>query len=212
MIVICSPHAVASHWVNEEIRQFASLGRKDQIFCLIVDADPGGIGTASTCFPAALAEIGLQEPLAADIRKWADGKHLSKLKIVSGMLGLPLDQLRRRDLQKRQKVWAFASVAALAIAVVTIRAITSRITAQQRRDSGESLVAYKLNELRTMLNIKNDPENLSRLAQWSEQELGKLIGDAGVGENALVNSAMELRKLGNDHYQSGALDKALGKF
>jgi hypothetical protein len=65
MIVVCSPDAAASFWVNEEIRQFASLGRAKQIFCVIVDGEPGGIETASTCFPDALAEIGLQEPLAA---------------------------------------------------------------------------------------------------------------------------------------------------
>jgi hypothetical protein len=28
LIVVCSPEAAASFWVNEEIRQFASLGRE----------------------------------------------------------------------------------------------------------------------------------------------------------------------------------------
>ena len=137
MIVVCSPEAAASHWVNEEIRQFASLGRKDRIFCVIVDGEPPGPGVPSTCFPAALEEIGLHEPLAADVRKWADGKHLSKLKLVSGMLGLPLDQLRRRDLQKRQKVWTMAAIASVALAAVLVTAVTSRMAAEQRRDSGE---------------------------------------------------------------------------
>lgn len=209
MIVICSPDSAASHWVNEEIREYARLGRVKNIFCVIVDGDPGGIGTASTCFPAALAEIGLHEPLAADVRKWADGKLLSKLKLVSGMLGLPLDQLRRRELQRRQKVWALAAVASIAIAVVLVTAITSRIAAQQRLASGESLVAYKLNEMRSMLNVASDPEDLVRLSQWSAQDLGRLIGYAGVGENALLNSALELRKQGNDLYQTGNLPEAL---
>ena len=212
MIVICSPNSVASHWVNEEIRQFARMGRKEQIFCVIVDGDPGGVGKASACFPAALAEIGMQEPLAADVRKWADGKHLSKLKIISGMLGLPLDQLRQRDLQKRQKVWAFASVAALASIVVLILAVTSQITAQQRRDSGESLVTYKLGELRTMLNVRDDPEDLVRLNEWSEQDLAELVAQAGEGQQALVNLAMELRTKSNDLYFSGALTEALEKY
>lgn len=211
LVVICSPDAAASHWVNEEIRQFASHGRQDRIFCVIVDGEPAGIGTPSTCFPAALAEIGMQEPLAADIRKWADGKHLSKLKLVSGMLGLPLDQLRRRDLQKRQRLWTLAAVASIAIAAVLITAITARIAAQQRRDSGESLVAYKLNELRTMLNVKEDPENLVRLGQWNQRELDRLIESAGTGGNALKNSALELRKQGEELYQKGVFADALEK-
>jgi tetratricopeptide (TPR) repeat protein len=211
MIVICSPDAAASHWVNEEIRGFASLGREKQIFCIIVDGEPGGIGAASTCFPVALTEIGLQEPLAADIRKWADGKHLSKLKLVSGMLGLPLDQLRRRDLQKRQRVWAMTAMASVAIVAVLVVAITARIAAQGRRESGESLVVYKLNELRTMLNVTGDPENLGRLKRWSQQELDTLIDSAGSGENALVNYALELRNQGEDLYRKGVLADALKK-
>jgi len=211
MIVICSPDAVASHWVNEEIRGFASLGRKEQIFCVIVDGEPGGINTAATCFPAALAEVGLHEPLAADVRKWADGKHLSKLKLVSGMLGLPLDQLRRRDLQKRQKIWALTAMVSIAMVAVLVIAITARMAAQQRRDSGESLVVYKLNELRTMLNVKDDPEDLTRLSQWSQQDLSRLIANAGFGKDSFINSAMELRKQGEDLYQKGSLDDALIK-
>jgi tetratricopeptide (TPR) repeat protein len=212
MIVICSPEAAASHWVNEEIRVFASLGRKKQIFCVIVDGEPGGVGTASTCFPAALEEIGLQEPLAADVRKWADGKHLSKLKLVAGILGLSLDQLRRRDLQKRQRVWALAAVASIAVAAVLVTAVTARIAAQQRRDSGELLVGYKLNELRTMLNVADDPGDLSRLREWNQQELAFLIANAGEEEGALTISAMNLRDEGIRLWRDSALGLAMDKF
>ena len=212
MIVICSPDAAASHWVNEEIRGFASLGREKQIFCVIVDGEPGGVGTASTCFPAALAEIGLHEPLAADVRKWADGKHLSKLKLVAGILGLSLDQLRRRDLQKRQRVWALAAVASIAVAAVLVTAVTARIAAQQRRDSGESLVGYKLNELRTMLNVADDPGELTRLRQWNQKELAFLIANAGEEEDALTISAMNLRDEGIRLWRDGALGLAMDKF
>jgi len=212
MIVVCSPEAVASHWVSEEIRHFASLGREKRIFCVIVDGEPSGIDTASTCFPVALTEIGLAEPLAADIRKWADGKRQFKLKLISGMIGLPLDQLRRRDLQKRQKVWTLAMVVAVAVAAILVTAITARIAAQQRRESGESLVAYKLTELRTMLNVVEDPENLGRLQQWSQQELGRLVGYAGVGNNALTGSALALREQGIELWQNGDLTGAMEKF
>jgi tetratricopeptide (TPR) repeat protein len=212
MIVLCSPDAAASFWVNEEIRQFARLGRQQQIFCVIVDGDPGSSVADSTCFPEALAEIGLQEPLAADIRKWADGKRLSKLKLVAGMLGLPLDQLRRRDLQKRQKVWTLTAIASIALVAVLVIAITARIAAQQRRDSGESLVAFKLKGLRTMLNVSDDPENLGRLLQWSQQDLAKLVGYAGVGKNALADSAMASREQGMRNWENGDLTEALEKF
>ena len=58
-VVICSPAAAKSRWVNEEILAFKRLGREHRIFCLI---DAGEPGAASSAFPAALA---LSAPSAA---------------------------------------------------------------------------------------------------------------------------------------------------
>jgi tetratricopeptide (TPR) repeat protein len=212
LIVVCSPAATASHWVNQEIRHFAGFGRRERIFCVIVDGDPAAIEAGSGCFPPALAEIGMHEPLAADVRRWADGKHLAKLKLVAGMLGLPLDRLRRRDLQKRQKVWAIAAVAGVALAAVLVTAITARIAAQQRRDSGESLVAYKLNELRTLLNVATDPGELDRLKAWDQERLARLIDDAGEQDNALTTYAMQLRERGIGVWRGDDLAQAMEAF
>lgn len=46
LLVICSPAAARSHWVNEEILAFKRLGRGHRIYCLIVDGEPhaGGEG------------------------------------------------------------------------------------------------------------------------------------------------------------------------
>jgi tetratricopeptide (TPR) repeat protein len=125
---------------------------------------------------------------------------------------LPLDQLRRRDLQKRQKIWAVTAVVAIVMAAVLVSAITSWVSAQQRRESGESLVAYKLNELRTMLNVKEDPEDLGRINQWDQQELDRLVSNAGEGEDALTRSAMVLREEGIAFWKNGVLTEAMEKF
>lgn len=212
LLVICSPAAVASNWVNEEILEFARLGRQKQIFCIIVDGEPTAETAGSACFPSALKAIGMHEPLAADVRQWADGKHLSRLKLIAGMLGLSLDQLRRRDLQKRQKIWASAMAASIFVAAILVLAITARMAAQQRRDSGESLVAYKLNELRTMLNVAQDPEGLPRLQQWDEQALASLIGDLEFKHDALVKAALQMRQQGIEKWQTGDLSPALEHF
>jgi len=212
MIVICSPDSAASPWVNEEIRYFASLGRQQRIFCVIVDGQPPGPGQAATCFPEALAEVGLQEPLAADARKWADGKRLSRLKLIAGMLGLPLDQLRQRDQQKRQKVWALAALATVAIAAVVIIAVESRIASQQRRVSGESLVSYKLNELRTMLDNGINPEDPAQAGTWNQQDAEALVAAADDNKQALDVAALEFRQQGATLVRSGVLQEALAEF
>ncbi|MCP4046720.1 MAG: hypothetical protein GY732_12130, partial [Gammaproteobacteria bacterium] len=77
---------------------------------------------------------------------------------------------------------------------------------------GESLVAYKLKELRTMLNVVDDPENLVRLEGWSKQDLARLIGYAGVGRNARSEYALALRQEGVEFWQNGNLSPALEKF
>ena len=212
LVVICSPNAAASHWVNEEIREFVRLGKQSQIFCVIVDGDPASTDAATRCFPAALTEAGLHEPLAADVRKWADGKYLSKLKLVAGLLGLPLDQLRRRELQKRRRLQALTAVAIAAVTAVLISAVWFQGSAQQRRTSGESLVAVKLSQLRTLLNVKEDPENLHQLDEWNNQDLMNVISAADTAESSLIDPAMDLRKQGMKNWQEGAIETALENF
>ncbi len=41
LIVICSPGAATSKWVNEEVLTFKRLGRADRILCVIIDGEPG---------------------------------------------------------------------------------------------------------------------------------------------------------------------------
>jgi len=80
-IVICSPRAARSKWVNEEILAYKRLGREDRILCLIVDGEPNASDSPATadqeCFPPALrfrleadGSLGSTrtEPIAADAR------------------------------------------------------------------------------------------------------------------------------------------------
>ena len=138
LVVICSPASARSHWVNEEIRQFRALGRQDRIFCLIVDGDPQSEGPGTACFPPALVEHegGLKhEPLAADIRKWADGKNLAKLKLVAGILGIRLDKLRQRELQRKRKFQAVAGFAIAAVIALAVFAFQKNLSEQQAREA-----------------------------------------------------------------------------
>jgi len=212
LIVVCSPSGASSIWVKEEIREFVRLGRRDRIFCVIVDGEASASGSVAAVFPDAIAEAGMQEPLAADVRKWADGKQLAKLKVISGMLGVPLDQLRRRELQRRRKTLALTLTGVLAVVVVLIIAITSRMAAEQRRDSGELLVGYKLNELRTMLSHAGDPESLDRLQDWSKEALTALIVDNGPQTENLASAAMQLRDQGIELWQNSDMTGAIEKF
>ncbi len=131
-IVICSPKAAKSKWVNEEILAFKRLGRENRIFCLIVDGEPNASdvpGQADNeCFPPALRfkldENGnlsstRTEPIAADARPGKDGKNNAKLKLIAGVLGVGFDSLRRREQQRRNRRLFVVACAALAGMVIT---------------------------------------------------------------------------------------------
>jgi hypothetical protein len=96
LIVLCSPAAAQSRWVDAEVQAFLASGRGDQVLCCVVDGDP----SRGDCFPPSLlapdAEGRVREPLAADARKDGDGKERAFLKLVAGLLGVGYDPRAQR--------------------------------------------------------------------------------------------------------------------
>ena len=151
-IVLCSPRAAHSKWVNEEILSFKRLHGEDRTLALILEGEPYS-GGAEECFPEALRyKLGRDgalsdvpaEPIAADIRKGKDGRRLALLKLLAGLAGVPLDKLARRDAARRQRRLAAVATASTIIAVLTIGlAIYAesqrRIAVQQRELAERSL-------------------------------------------------------------------------
>jgi hypothetical protein len=135
LIVICSPYAATSPWVNEEVRAFKALGRSERVFPLIIEGEPYALDRPDLgepeCFPPALrfalAVDGTltnrrSDPLAADAREGKDGRSNSCLKVIAGVLGVGFDDLRRRELvrrRQRQLISLVASVVALLLIGIT---------------------------------------------------------------------------------------------
>lgn len=139
LIVICSPRSAVSHWVNEEIKLFKSMGRSDRVFCLIVEGEPNASDRPDLgmpeCFPPALRfRVGADgaltdirtEPIAADARKGKDGRENSKLKLLAGVLGVGFDELKQREQRRvrqqrlRRAGLVFASLVLLVLAYVAM--------------------------------------------------------------------------------------------
>jgi tetratricopeptide (TPR) repeat protein len=148
-IVICSPQAAQSKWVNEEILAFKRLGREDRILCIIVGGEPNASDMpgreAEECFPPALRfRLGVDgnlssartEPIAADARPGKDGKSNAKLKLISGLLGVGYDTLRRREQQRRNaRLFAFSCAAAAGMVLTSglaAYALVQRAAAQRQ--------------------------------------------------------------------------------
>lgn len=136
LIVLCSPRACGSKYVNEEIRFFKVLGKGQRIFAAIVDGEPHAAGNprytnADECFPPALIyQLDDQgalsstpepnEPLAADFRGGKDGCESGSLKLIAGLLEVGLDELvqRERQAQRRRQFIAYGIAACMSVLAI----------------------------------------------------------------------------------------------
>ena len=162
LIVICSPNAAASQWVNQEIVDYKRLGRESRILALIVDGEPNaGDKTAivddggtvrAECFPDALKfklgpdgtlSTARTEPIAADARAEGDGKENAKLKLIAGLLGVGYDSLKQRDLEaQRARLRKLATVAgSVALVMTGLLALSILFATTSERQRNQALIA-----------------------------------------------------------------------
>ncbi|WP_300554060.1 toll/interleukin-1 receptor domain-containing protein [Maricaulis sp.] len=159
LIVLCSPAAAASQWVNQEIEVFRELNPDGEILTAILDGEPdaqrNGFDVARECYPAAILEPmrdGREtEPAGADFRRKGDGKRVALVKLVAGLLDLRLDQIIQRDLQRRQQRVMAVTVISIALALImgglTLVATTARSEAERRKAEAEDLIEFMLEDL-----------------------------------------------------------------
>jgi tetratricopeptide (TPR) repeat protein len=135
LIVICSPRAARSRWVNEEVKTYVGLGRGDRIFCVIVDGAPHSGDPETESFPPALLAM---EPLAVDLRGGRAARETARLKLIAGVLGLRYDELRQREAARRNRRLAVAASLSLAGLILmtglAITAFLARNEAVRQRD------------------------------------------------------------------------------
>jgi tetratricopeptide (TPR) repeat protein len=165
-IVICSPKAAKSRWVNEEILTFKRLGREHRIFCLIVSGEPGASADPARadteCFPDALIhKMGADgqltrersEPIAADARPGKDRKQDVLLKIIAGMQGIGLDELKQREARRRyRRLLALVSASVAGMMITSVLAAAAwiarneaerqRIVAEQEAETARKVTRF----------------------------------------------------------------------
>ena len=201
LIILCSTHAVQSRWVNEEIRMFKAMGKQNRVLCLILSGDPmvedSKGDSLNECIPlAARREVNqegeitnqIHEPAAADLRESADGEKNSLLKLVAGLIGVGLDELKQRDLLARQKrlariafFSAFLAISAISLAVYAMfqqqQAKIARANAEIERQQTEVELAktQTITAFVQNLFISLDPQNTAGM----DTQLLKTMLDQG---------------------------------
>ena len=191
LIVLCSPQAAASRWVNEEVRFFKELGRDDRILAIIVSGEPNaadrsGCSPELECFPPALrfavdAKGRLTEeraePLAGDLREGGDGWNAVLLKCVAGITGLGFDDLRQRDQIRRRQRFRAAAGSILALMTVLVALLGWGVYQGQQarrasRAAGEATVQAETDRSQRQLQeYLDDMRDVARL--WKQSEAAR---------------------------------------
>lgn len=150
LIVICSPDAARSRWVEQEILEFKRLGRADRILALVVRGEPNVSDKPDSaqeeCFPAGLRftlgsdrELGPDrvEPIAADLRPGHDTRRDAFLRIAAGLLGIGFDDLKQRELRRRHRRMLFVigltTVLTLLMTGLAVTAWLAKLEAQRQQ-------------------------------------------------------------------------------
>lgn len=222
LIVLCSPASVTSPWVTQEIELFRATRPGAPILPVIVAGEPFASDdearAAQECFPAPLrTRVGdhRREPLAADLRPGKDGERLATLKIVAGILHLPLDDLVQRDAERRQRRLIAIAAAAIALAAVLAVslafALSARREAERRREQAEGLVEFMVADLGKKLEPVGrlslmDAVYTRALKYYGEQDAASLEPEA------LARRARVLQMAGDVRSRQGLFDQAYLNF
>ena len=235
LVVLCSPHAVKSRWVNEEIRLFKQMGKGDRILCLLLDGEPMAEDLAHAkgkeCLPLAVRRKidqngnlidEIDEPGAADLRDSGDGEKDALLKIVAGLLGLGLDEIKQRDMIARQRKLALITAFSVLFAFSGIGLATYAFFQQQKANEAEKTAIEErkiaLEELAKTkvvtqfvqsLFFSLDPQNTSGM----DTELLKTMLDQGVKRADELSSEPQMEAnirtyLGKTYRSIRAYDKS----
>ena len=220
LVVVCSPAAARSRWVNAEADAFRASGRGDRVFCFVVDGDPTGRDPAQACFPPALLAPDVaggppREPLAADARAEGDGRDRAFLRLVAGLLGVGYDDLAQRESQRRQR--RLAAIAGVSLAVTAIAlglaaaAWVARSDAQRRQAQAEDILGFMLGDLRTKLTTVG---RLDLMRAVDDKAIGYFatLDPRDLSDRALEEQARSLTGIGEVRFNEGNHEAALAAF
>jgi len=268
LLVLCSPRARQSLYVNNEIIYYKKIGRSDRILAALIDGVPNSASNGGSetdeCFPEALMhpidDQGLlireehAEPIAADFRLpdqtqgWTSPEayrqelvnmrlpkdqiqaavaryqktcELAFLKIVAGVLGVPLGTLTMRDAKyqlekanRRAKIlrrvamsMAFLAIAALSAGGIAWfqwqesqkrreEALQQREIAQQRTVIAEErrLEAEQARQQASTAQTKAEDSEKKALANWETAKDEQYLSGLRFAREALTDNRNDLAR------------------
>lgn len=222
LIVICSPAATKSRWVNQEIRRFKQIHGSKRIYPLIVSGEPQAADPNNECFPESLFERIDEngdatgddiEPFASNIQELG-GKVDAFLRITAAILDVGFDQLKQREQKRRQVQYATVSAGALLVASITtflaIRANIAQQEAEFRREQADDLISFMVGDLRDKLEPIGRVDVLDDVGDMAMNYFASLPID--MDSSIMSERAMTLRQIGEVRVAQGQFEEGLRAF
>jgi WD40 repeat protein len=201
-VLLASPEAAGSPWVNREIEHWVASKSADQILPVVTDGewqwDPqtGDFTEGSTAVPSALRGVFTEEPLYLDLR-WARNDVQLSLEharfrdaiaqLAAPMHGVSKDDLEGEDVRQHRRVRRVRSVAVLTLVLLTLVASMTGVLAVRNANEANASAA----EARRQQQVASEQRGN---AERSAQEAGRQEDLAQQNETLAANAADEAQR------------------
>ncbi|GIE34139.1 hypothetical protein Ait01nite_071840 [Actinoplanes italicus] len=182
-VLLASPTAARSAWVNREIEHWLATKPVDRILPVVTDGewrwDPelGDLSVDSTAVPDALRGVFAEEPLFLDLRWARDGRELSLrhsrfrnaiAQLAAPMHGVSKDELEGEDVRHHRQARRLRRVAVAAVAALTMVASLTGALAGHNADRATAASAEAQHQQQVASQQRGNAERFAEEARQQE--------------------------------------------
>ncbi|MEV6493392.1 TIR domain-containing protein [Actinoplanes sp. NPDC051633] len=205
-VLLASPEAAQSPWVNREIEHWVATKPADRILPVVTDGEWAwdryrrDFTADSTAVPAALRGVFAEEPLFLDLR-WARGRdHLSLqhtrfrdaiAQLAAPMHGVSKDELEGEDVRQHRRVRRLRSGAVATLVVLALVASLTGVMAVRNADRANKAAAEAMRQTRLASQQKGTAEWFAAEAR-KQQEVARQEQAKAEAAAAMAQDQQEL--------------------
>ncbi|MEU4619566.1 TIR domain-containing protein [Actinoplanes sp. NPDC023801] len=183
-VLLASPAAARSPWVNREIEYWIATKPAGRILPVVTDgewrwdAEHGDLSADSTAVPDALRGVFAEEPLFLDLR-WAHDDRKLNLRdtrfraaiaeLAAPMHGVSKDELESEDLRQHRQGRRLRRVAVAAVALLTMVASGTAVLADHNADRATAAVVEAQRQQQDASHQRGEAERYAEEARRQEK-------------------------------------------
>lgn len=164
LIVICSPRATKSKWINDGIQHFVDSKQEENIIPFIIEGNPKANNPDDECFPQALLDLKDDRELRG-ININEMGRDAAAVKVISRMLNLKFDTLwhrHEREEKKRRWKWIGSAILLALMSVGIVTYIAQKNVELDKVNNRLEQANTNLQQANKVISEERDRANLER--------------------------------------------------